>query len=491
MNAENATVIQNWRDSLVSESNFGVLLLTAALSMLLGLGVVIALKSIPILWTIGTVCATAYLFLALSRNPAALVFFILVFTELFGLLPESVEVGPVKVIDIATGVLLIPCCFGLLKLGFPFTGIRNRHLQIGSLILLVLIAGEILLTSMNTDQDFWLSVKAAKPYFYYFAFLLVPVYVRDMKGIRQLANWMTLIASGLALMYLVTSLVGELQWFPGLVVGEAHYVGLGTFTRVRSTGAPLIVMMLLYQFYRFALGKSSGIEKLSLVLLAMGTTVHFYRSLWIGILVGIVVQASIEGKRGARSVAKFFFFVILLIIVIGVIHPEYGEMIVSRAQSTVTEVEQLNGSFGARQEQIQRWTPILRSHWLTGIGFLHHDSAMGQQLEALHGLEGTGNYDVGWVDILGRLGLLGTILLIVGLYHLSRRCWRSSAYLDRTDVGILRRVLACYLIAGVVSLPGYPILSSPGGIIPLGLLVGMLAVAEEHKAMGSSPAQAA
>src|SRR5262249_47166688 len=156
--------------------------------------------------------------------------------------------------------------------------------------------------------------------------------------------------------------------------------------------------------------------RISLIFLFLGALVHFYRSLWVGILVGILVQAGIEGRHGARTVAKFLMVLVALSIGIGVIHPEYGGMIISRAVSTVTELEETNGSYGVRQEQIQRWTPILRDNWVAGIGFLHHDSDIGQQMEALYDLEGTGNYDVGWVDLLGRLGVIGVILLLLSLF---------------------------------------------------------------------------
>jgi len=468
--------LQNWKDGFVRKREMNTLLLTVMLAAFCGVLQVAVLSSVSILVPLGVVLCAAYLFLVLQRSMAALVSFVLVFAEFLGLLPEASEVNSVKLIDIVTAMLVIPLFVDLIKAGFPYQGTVGRRLRLGTLILLVLIIGQILLTSLSTEQSFWLSVKAAKPYLYYFGFLVVPVYAGSPLQVRQLAGWMTLVASVLSLMYLLISLVGELGFLPALIVGEANYVGLGTFTRVRSSGAPLIVAMLLYQFYRYVDGRSSGLEKFSLVLLAMGTTVHFYRSLWVGILVGIVVQASIEGKRGARSVAKFLLFLIVLAATIGAIHPEYGQMIASRALSTVTEVEQLSGSYGVRQEQIERWAPILREHWLVGIGFLHHDSAGGQQMEALHQLEGTGNYDVGWVDLLGRLGVLGIALLAAGLYQLSRGSWHSRLYEAGGDLAVLSRTLVAYMVAGMVSLPGYPILSCGAGIIPMVLLVGMLAV---------------
>jgi hypothetical protein len=470
-----------WERDAPGRKDAIILLATLALGAGLGVVQVMALNSIPVLLPLGVLAAAAYLLLVLSRSLAALVIFVMTFAEFWGVLPEVTELGGVKFIDVVTAILVVPIAVSLAKTGFPFRGRPARSLRLGAVILLFLIVGEVFLTTVRTDQSFWLSVKAAKPYLYYFGFLLVPAYAGSVQGIRRLAAWMTAIAAALSLAYLLISLIGEISALPGLIVGEANYVGLGTFTRVRSNGAPLIVAMLLYQFYRFADGRSSRIEKTALVLLTMGATVHFYRSLWVGILVGVIVQGGIEGRRGVRSVAKFLIFLVALAIAIGAIHPEYGQLIASRALSTVTEVEQLNGSYGARQEQIERWAPILREHWLLGIGFLHHDSAVGQQLEAMHQLEGTGNYDIGWVDLLGRLGVLGIGLLGLGLQRLSSSCWLRHAYDSDAEVAIYRRTLLAYLVAGVVSLPGYPILSCGAGIIPMALLIGMLGVMETEE----------
>jgi len=470
-----------WETDAPHRKDAAILALTLLLGAGLGIVQVMALNSIPVLLPLGVLAAAAYLLLALWRSMGALVIFVMVFAEFWGVLPETTELGGAKFIDFVTAVLILPMLVSLAKTGFPFAGRSARHLRAGAVILLVLIAGEILLTTLRTDQSFWLSVKAAKPYLYYFGFLLVPAYAGNPEKIRRLATSMTAIAAGLSLVYLLTSLVGEISFLPGLIVGEANYVGLGTFTRVRSNGAPLIVAMLLYQFYRFADGRSSRLEKLVLVLLTMGATVHFYRSLWVGILVGVVVQGGIEGRRGMRSVAKFLIFLLALALAIGAIHPEYGQMIASRALSTVTEVEQLNGSYSARQEQIERWAPILREHWLMGIGFLHHDSTMGQQLEAMHQLEGTGNYDIGWVDLLGRLGIVGVGLLALSLQRLSSGCWKRRSYGADGELAVYRRTLLAYLVAGVVSLPGYPILSCGAGIIPMALLIGMLGVMESER----------
>jgi hypothetical protein len=476
---ETSPLPQPWRADPTRRRTILVLVLTTCLGLLCGMAQLATLSAVPTFLPVGCLLAAGYLLLVLSRRLEALALFGVAFVEFWGLLQESFQIGDVKLLDMITAAVAVPIIVDLASRGFPFRGTAARPLRLGAWILLVLIAGEVFLTVAGSGQSFWLSVKAAKPYLYYFGFLLVPVYAGTPEKVRRLASWLTAIASGLAFVYLLISFTGEIATLPGLVVGEANFVGLGTFTRVRSNGAPLIVAMLLYQFYRYADGRASRLEKLSLLVLAMGAMVHFYRSLWVGILAGIVVQASIEGKRGARNLAKFFLALIVLSVGIGAVHPEYGGMILSRAMSTVTEVEQLSGSYGVRHEQIERWAPILRENYLVGIGFLHHDSPLGQQMEALYMLEGTGNYDVGWVDLLGRLGIIGIALLVLGLYLLSKEAWRARSYGVGGDITVLRRTQAAWIVLAVVSLPGYPLLSSGYGILPFSILTGMLAVLEE------------
>ncbi|HEU5179809.1 MAG TPA: hypothetical protein VFW45_03390 [Candidatus Polarisedimenticolia bacterium] len=469
-----------WWADLPTRRTLWVLCLTSVLAVVCGVVQMMALNQFPILLPLGILLGTAYFLLAMSRNLGALLIFLLTFAEFFGLLQESSEVNGIKLIDILTALLVVPLVIQILRSGFPFHGAVGRRMRRATLILLVLLGGEILLTVLLSEQGLWLSLKAAKPYSYYFAFLLVPIYADSPAKIRRLGAGMTAIASILAFMYLLISMLGEIPSLPGLIVGEANFVGLGTFTRVRSNGAPLVVAMLLYQFYRYASGRATRLGKLALVLLSIGAVVHFYRSVWIGVLAAVVVQAGIEGKTGARTLGKLLLGLLLLSVAMGVINRDYGEMILSRALSTVTEVEENSGSYGVRQEQIEAWAPILQENWLVGIGFLHHDSTVGQQMEALHQLEGTGNYDIGWVDLMGRLGTLGIILLVAALYLLSRSAWIPALAAAGGETAILAKTLAAWLIVGIVSLPGYPLLSSGAGIFPLALLAGMLAVLEEH-----------
>ncbi len=470
-----------WWADLPARRTLGVLCLTSILAVVCGVVQMMALSQVRILLPLGILLATAYFLLAMSRHLGALLIFLLAFSEFFGLVQESSEVVGIKLIDILAALLALPVVIQVFRSGFLFQGgAAARRMRTATLILIALLGGQILLTVLMSGQGPWLSLKAAKPYFYYFAFLLVPVYAGSPSKIRRLGAGMTAIASVLALMYLLISILGEIPSLPGLIVGEANFVGLGTFTRVRSNGAPLVVAMLLYQFYRYASGRSTRLGKLALVLLSIGAVVHFYRSVWIGVLVGVIVQAGIEGKTGARTLGKLLLGLLLLSLAIGVINRDYGEMILSRALSTVTEVEENSGSYGVRQEQIEAWAPILRENWLVGIGFLHHDSTVGQQMEALHQLEATGNYDIGWVDLMGRLGTLGISLLIAALYLLSRSAWIPALAAAGGETAILAKTVAAWLIVGIVSLPGYPLLSSAAGIFPLALLSGMLAVLESH-----------
>jgi hypothetical protein len=112
-------------------------------------------------------------------------------------------------------------------------------------------------------------------------------------------------------------------------------------------------------------------------------------------------------------------------------------------------------------------------------------------MEALYSLEGTGNYDVGWVDLIGRLGAGGVLLLFICIYGFSKSVWRSGAYRCEAETAVIKRALTAFLVAGVVSLPGYAVLSWTGGILPMMLFVGMLAVLERSSDLGDGKASGA
>ena len=275
----------------LSPTSFVVLLLTGVLALIVGLVQLAALSSVPLLLPLGVLMGAVYLALALTRHPSALVLFMIAFVEFWGFVPESTQVGPLKIIDIVCGLALIPLVINLVRNGFPFHGGNGRSLYAASLLLLALVLGQVLLTTFATDQSVWQSIKAGKPYLFYLGFLLVPTYAGTPRSVRHFLGWLTLIASILSIAYVLVSVAGKTAILPGLVAGDTTFIGLGTFTRVRSMGAPLIVAMLLYQFYRFADGRAAGLEKLALCVLAVGAMVHFYRSIWAGVLCGILIQA--------------------------------------------------------------------------------------------------------------------------------------------------------------------------------------------------------
>lgn len=476
--AQKPQILAGWQGVPFNRTTL-VVLLTVLLGLASGMTILLALGEYNTLWLVGLLLLTTYTAIAVARRLAALVFLICAFIEFWGAVPEAYQIGPIKLIDVIAGAAILPLVVELIRRGFPFHGSVRKRLSLAANLLLVLVIGEVLLTTLSTGQDLWQTIKAGKPYFYYFGFLLVPVYAGTAEKVRQLVQWVTIASAVLAGIYLLASLLGESSVLPGLVVGQARFIGLGSFTRVRSLGAPFIVAMFLLQFYRMVEGRASKMDKIAVIILALGIIVHSYRSVWAGILGGIFLQSCMEGRRGAQSLGKLLAVLLILLGGISAIHPEYTKMILARGASALTEVEEGSGSYGVRQEQVKSWQPILAENWIAGIGFLHHDSPFGQRLEALYGMAGTGNYDVGWIDILGRLGVCGSMLFCVFLYYLTKGVWTRQAYRRRGELTCMRRTVAAYTLAGIISLPGFPLLSYAGGVFPLALLAGMMAVYEE------------
>jgi len=462
----------------------GALWLTAVIALISSLVVLFGSYLSFLFPLVLVILGFAYSALSLRKSLWALVILLLVFINVLGLLAEDNQVGPLKPLDILLAVAAVPLLLHWGRRGFPYDGPVRARLSLATGLILSLAAFEVILTTLRTGQSLWDGIKSGKSILFYGAFLLIPVYAGSEQKIQRLLRWMTILACGLALVYVLASLLGEISWAPGLVLAQTTFIGIGTFTRVRNRGAPFIVAMLLYHFYRMTEGKSALLQKVGFVLLFLGALIHFFRSLWIGILGGVVLQACVEGRRGARNVVKLLVVVFLLYAGIGTLYPDYVKMIMSRAASTMTEVQDLTGSYGVRYERIQSWMPILRQNWVLGIGFVHGDSTVGQQIEALNGLPATGDYEVGWIDLLGRMGVAGTAVFLFALFQLSRSVWAPGSYEGAHIKTRLRRTIFAYIVAGIISLPGYPLLTWEGGVIPLAFLTGILGTLEQFGQSG-------
>src|SRR5262245_50636995 len=145
-----------WWDDPQGRRTLWVLCLTSILAVVCGVAQMMASSQVPILLPLGILLATAYCLMAVSRHLAALLIFLVAFSEFFGFLQESTEVEGIKVIDIFTALVALPLFVQIFRGGFPFHGTVAKRLKLATFFLLALISGEVFLTVLWTDQSLWL-----------------------------------------------------------------------------------------------------------------------------------------------------------------------------------------------------------------------------------------------------------------------------------------------------------------------------------------------
>jgi hypothetical protein len=350
----------------------------------------------------------------------------------------------------------------------------------------LLIAAEVGVASVGSGQGIWEGVKAGKSFLYYGVFIIVPFYLSSSEDCRRLLTCFTAIALALASLLLIVSFLGTVPHIlPGLRTVEAGFVGLGTFTRVTNRGFALIFAMLLYHLY-VLVDEGMSLRRIGIVSwLAAGALVTFYRSVWIGMFAAVIVQVCVEGRRGVSVIVRGLLILFVGVLLLALINPTNVQMVLQRAESSFYEVQDRSGSYKERYQQIQTWLPVLKDHLLYGVGFLHPESKEGMALQAVNSMQGTGTLDVGWVDLLGRVGVLGTLALVVFLMRLCGNVFRRESYTGSTESAHLRRAVFSLLVVGVVSLPGAALLSWEGGSIIYGMLLGALLVLDDNGKNGS------
>jgi hypothetical protein len=285
----------------------------------------------------------------------------------------------------------------------------------------------------------------------------------------------------LSSLLIVVSIHGSIPAaLPGMRIVETGFIGVGKFTRVTNRGFPLIFVMLLYHLYGLVRNQTNLRRIAAVALLAAGAIITFYRALWIGIVAALVAQVCVEGKRGMVILVRVAGLVILGMLLTSFFSPTLVQMVLQRAESSISEIQNQSGSYQSRIIQIQTWLPVLREHWVCGVGFLHPDSKEGQALQAINNMQGTGTLDVGWIDLLGRLGVVGTLLLAAFLLKLSGKVFSHDWYTGSEEIIRIKRTVFSFLIVGVISLPGAALLSWEGGSIMYGLLLGLLLVLEDR-----------
>lgn len=337
-------------------------------------------------------------------------------------------------------------------------------------VFFMLMAIFLLLTTVRYEQGVWDGVKDVKVIWYYavaYIGLLTPLDPVEMRRITK-----TFIAAGV--LSAVVSVIGSFfaldKLLPGLSVQPLAASGeLSSFFRTYNPGYAVIhISLFLALFDRQTLSRWQ--RNAVLVLTGLATLLMGFRAFWIGIA-GAIVWLSLPGRSRLQIASATLRRVLVgaTLIAFAVFAVNAGRAVTARVKVIPEDISRGTGSIGARMVQVSSlWRLVARNPAL-GVGFVHPEGPAGGLAREV-GLSSTATVDVGWMDILSKVGILGAILFGWLFFRLCRNLRGETV----PHLLTMCEALRAFIIMGLLALPGAALFTWDGGVVPLALALGAI-----------------
>lgn len=194
----------------------------------------------------------------------------------------------------------------------------------------------------------------------------------------------------------------------------------------------------------------------------MGVAVMFYfgRGSVAGSLIGMALVSALVPVRtrvraGSTLLAVGVFMIMLTITGVAFSQTlsmdEVADSFKKYFASTVTDVVRVEGTYQSRVINDMERYPLVHQHPFMGIGFLSVFGSVAYSMWKTDGVLPVGTVDTGWLDLMLRLGGIGTFLLLLLLWKTFRANWSlfKEGSWEPRDGGILLANMC--LVAATVS----------------------------------------
>ena len=281
-------------------------------------------------------------------------------------------------------------------------------------------------TVFYLGEDKMLAFRVGRTYLSYGWPFLLLWWVRDQKDwdrFLRILYVLGFVAIGVALMGSLGLRVS--LYAPDLPAGIGTAESLGLY-RAGHEGQSLVYSLFMLSFWRFIFKNTRRNAWLAFIF-AFGSSLFLFRTRLAGTVFGIVVASLFVGWRYRLRALSTGVIGLLLMVgamivfglfaktVVRVDDASYLGRVVEFFQRGAEAVAGEGIDAGRRYNIDIRW-PLVREHPLIGIGFISPFGSIAWGIYAAGGMP-IGVVDVGWIDILVRLGfvgcgLLGTLLLM-------------------------------------------------------------------------------
>lgn len=357
------------------------------------------------------------------RNPTRYVMLFIIFhTSYFGLMTKDLLVGGVDYGSI------IVCFSSFVAVAIRWKIITKQSKTFICILLLFLLYG-LLKPVVDGNQSIILSIKASKSFLNYF-FLYYCVAFSSQININKLYRLFIFIASYFTLLYI-------LSYF-GIRIIPPYYAK-DDFLQCNYDSYIYLALAFL-----LSICKHLGLKEICMsIFLFIGIVISNYFSLTIsalGLFGGVIAFRIVGNKK------KFYLLVLLGLAIISILYVVFAPTIESLLGSQ-------NDALTSRDRHNEFRMLLINQHFWDGYGFLGKESKLVSSVanQGSAYMETLSFIDSGYIDMMGRFGLIGTVTLC--LTHLR---YLNQFRLNNNTVAFFLLVLSFFAINLTWSVFTYP-----------------------------------
>lgn len=327
------------------------------------------------------------------RNPTRYVMLFIIFhTSYYGFMPKDLLVGGVDYGSI------IVCFSSLVVVVTQWKRITKQSKTFICILLMFLFYG-LLKPVVDGNQSIILSIKASKSFLNYF-FLYYCVAFSSQINIHKIYRLFIYIASYFTLLYILFSI--------GIHIIPPYYAKGNLIQCFYDSYIFLALVLVLACNSRIKLK-----EICMLVYLFIGIALGGFFSLTVSAL-GIVIGVAMFRKVGNKK--KFYLLVLAGVVFLCILYLVFAPTLESLLGSQ-------NDALTSRDRHNEFRMLLINQHYWDGYGFLGKESKLVSSV-AIQGsayMETLSFIDSGYIDMMGRFGLVGTVMLcLTHLLYLRR-----------------------------------------------------------------------
>ncbi len=378
----------------------------------------------------------------------------------------------------------------------PAQSLRKSRLFKPMVAYILFLAFQMWRTKVLLGESPLLLFRQGRHFMTYALPLIAFYFLRRQRDWTSLNRFCVLFLVITTLLNIVGAIAGPL---PGLAGFSADAARLGAFKSFNPAGS-----LAYWYLFRCLWSFSQAPNRKSLLqLLASGLAVMFYfhRGAIAGAFLGLALSSfAVPARVRLRAGTVFTLVAVVLVAftIAGVAFSQTtsaGDAAASLKNylfSTGTDLIRVEGTYASRVINDQQRYPLVKQHPLLGIGFLSVFGNVAYTMWKTQGVLPVGTIDTGWLDLMLRLGGIGTALLLWLLARGVTTSWRLCL-MPAVDLKARSILLAgiCTIIQAVSSsIAGGSLVWEPG-ITTIALCLMWTAKIEHDAAVAAAPAPAA